>query len=173
LVPGTITAGKFSGGPGSVSIQLAFAAGAPPLQVNLKGAKIEGNVTADGCTNAKVGGGILMSDLLGDVYPALAATLDVQMNANDCNALTMCTAPLSGNCTSGQCTLETLIDSNHDGTIVGADIAGSFIGVMLQPDLDVVAGVNNPSNASDPKESVSIGIGFTCVKATFTASNEH
>jgi hypothetical protein len=174
VVPGSITAGAFAGGPGTISIQLAFSTGAPPVTLNLKGAKIAGQVTADGCSNAKLGGGILVSELEGQVYPSLATIFNAQVTANGCTTNTNC--PTGGPvapCTAGQCQLASFLDTNKDGMIDATDIKTSVVGLSLPPDLDLVANVNNPNNASDPKESVSLGIGFTCVKATFTASNEH
>jgi len=165
LLTGSITGGHFTGGPGEVSVQLALVGGAPPITLNLKSARIVGDVTADGCMNGIVGGGVLFSEIQGQIIPAVAGILDGAIKANGCTTLTNCpTTGAVAPCTDNQCSIAGAFDTNpKNGSIVTAEVA-TVVGALLAPDLDL--------DGNSVSEATSVGIGFTCVKANFTASNE-
>ncbi|HKA89957.1 MAG TPA: hypothetical protein VKE22_19985 [Haliangiales bacterium] len=170
IVSGAVAGGAFSTTtPGLISIQLPIAG--PPVQIDLQSARIQVTVTADGCMG-KLGGGILLTDLETKIYPQVAAALDAQIKANGCTTATKCN-PRMDPCTTTQCAIASLADTNHDGTITATDLQTGTVGGIIMADVDLVPGVPNPHDASNPKESVSFGLGFECVKATFTAANEH
>jgi hypothetical protein len=177
---GSITGGTFTGGPGNITIQIAITSG-DPVTINLVGARIEAQVTADGCTMAKIGGGIPYTDLVSGVLPTIAADLDARLDANGCRAdLT------NASCDTTQSIILSAIDaptgdggSAGDRHITVSDLTYplGLIGAALLPDVDLLPGVENPVPgapvADQHKESISIGLGFGCVKGTFTASGEN
>src|SRR5690606_38520620 len=58
LVVGSLVGGRFTGGPGNMSLTLALAPGVPPISFELIGARVEAVVAADGSsiTDGKLGG---------------------------------------------------------------------------------------------------------------------
>lgn len=175
---GSITGGVFTGGPGNITLQIALTSGSP-VTINLVGARVQASVTADGCTMAKVGGGIPYTDLVANVFPAIAAQLDGMLDANGCRAdLT------NASCSTTQKLLLSIVDApSGDGGTTGdrhitvSDLTNpmTLIGQSTVPDVDLLPGVDNPvpGQPNTHAESVSIGLGFDCVKGTFTASNEN
>jgi hypothetical protein len=170
---GSVAGGTFTGGPGNISLQIAITSG-PPVTINLVGARIEADVAATGCMNGKVGGGIPYTDLVANVFPAIAADLDARLDANGCRA------DLTNHlCDDTQKLILGAIDQPAgagDRHITVSDLSdpGGLVGAATVPDVDLIDGVDNPvpGQTNTHAESVSIGLGFSCVNATFTASNE-
>jgi len=79
-------------------------------------------------------------------------------------------------CTPGSSAalVESLFDADHDGTITVEEVRESpVIQQLLAPDLDLLdaAGAFRP-DADGVRESLSVGVGFSCVKGTFTVAGE-
>lgn len=156
---GKIVAGKFTGGPGTVTLQLALTEGQPPVDLPLQKAKAELTGISDtGITNGKIGGAIAKTDLESKVYPAIAATVSGNFEeecmgndpATDCG----CPAGSTGK------TLQDTFDKNPaDCTISTAEVT-SFIGGLISPDIDL--------NGDGMADAVSLGLGVKAVKAGFT-----
>jgi hypothetical protein len=173
IVPGTITAGTFSGGPADVTLKLALIEGAEPLTLLLHDAHLEADVTAAGCTNGKLGGGITQTDLTSIILPALVMALNDRIDADGtCHedpTLNACNASNK----SLLSTLDHVATGNSDNHIQVAEIQNHpVIGNALKPDVDILL-ANGQLGKDGTKESLSIGVGFTCNKAVFTASSEH
>jgi hypothetical protein len=75
-LPGRIIAGTFEGGPAKVTLKLALTDAAPPLVLDLIGARIQADVSATGITNAKLGGAITKDDIDSKVIPNVAELLN-------------------------------------------------------------------------------------------------
>lgn len=150
---GSLTNGHFAGGPGNARIQI-FLLG-QLVEVNLTGVHLEADVTAQGCTNGKLGGGLSVEEFRDKILPAIIAGLDQVIKA-DKNVAN---------------TLLPLFDSDNNGTITIQEFESNPLLIMaVSPDLDLLdaAGNFNP-NQDGVKDSYSLGLGFTCVPAVFVA----
>jgi hypothetical protein len=171
---GNLVGGQYSGGPATVRLQLTLVDGQPPLDVNLIGAHIQADVTATGCSNGKLGGAITKQDLDGEVLPALAAMMDGRLG-DDVGCREDETQ-----CSDASKTIIQLFDkSPKDGMITVEELrSNSFIATILTPDVDLL---NDPDEdgigpygprIDGIEDSISLGVGFSCQAATFTAPGE-
>jgi len=155
---GKIVAGKFTGGPGTVTLQLALTEGQPPVDLPLQKAKAElTGISDNGITNGKIGGAIAKTDLESKVYPAIAATVSANFE-EDCPGTDPATD--CGCTTSGGKTLQDTFDKNPaDCTITTTEVT-SFIGGLISADIDL--------NGDGMADAVSLGLGVKAVKGAFT-----
>lgn len=167
VMTGAIAAGVFTGGPATVTVELSLLEGQPPLRARLIGARMSAKVTAGGCSEGRLGGAITDKDINDVVLPALATGLEsviaadagCKANVNDCEASTK--------------TILSAFDGNGDRTITLAEVKNSLaVKLIFAPDLDLL-NAQGSAGKDGVDESVSIAIGFTCVKATFTATGEN
>ena len=152
-IVGSLTNGHFIGGPGTAHIQMFFMG--QLVDMNLVGVHLEADVTAQGCVNGKLGGGVTDDEFRGKLLPAIAGGLNFLITTNQ----------------SGTNTLLQTFDSDKNGTITVEEIENNpLLMLMISPDLDLIdaSGNFNP-NQDGVKNSYSIGLGFTCVPAAFTA----
>ena len=156
MVSGSIANGRFSGGPGTTRLKLSLLN--RPIELNLIGVRLEANVNAQGCTNGKLGGGISVEEFRAGLFPALADGMTVLAQSGATGAATL----LQG------------FDADQNGTITALELENHFlVKVAVTPDLDLLdaSGVFNP-NQDGVKDSLSIGLGFTCASANFTAPGD-
>lgn len=152
-IVGTLTNGHFAGGQGTARVQM-FLLG-QPVEVNLIGVRLEADTSAKGCTNGKLGGGVTVDDFRGNLLPAIAIGLN-QVITTDQDAAN---------------TLLSIFDADHDGTITTQELENNpLLMIAISPDLDLLdaSGKFNPGQ-DGVKDSYSVGLGFTCVPAAFTA----
>ena len=152
-IVGSITNGHFTGGPGTTRVELFL--NDQPLEVDLIGVRLEAALNAQGCTNGKLGGGLTVEQFKGKLLPPIVDGLNQFVKAD----------PAAGN------TILQTLDSNHDGTITVQELANNpLLMAAISPDLDLLdaSGKFNPGQ-DGVKDSYSIGLGFTCVRADFTA----
>lgn len=150
---GSLVNGHFTGGPGNARVQL-FLLG-QRVDVELTGVRLEADVSAQGCANGKLGGGLSVDEFRGKILPAIITGLDqvIQADKNAAN------------------TLLPLFDSDKNGTITIEEFESNpLLMMVVSPDLDLLdaSGSFNP-NQDGVKDSYSLGLGFTCVPAVFTA----
>jgi hypothetical protein len=193
LLTGQIAGGSFQGGPGNVTIALSLTTG-DPIRVKLVGARIKANLTADGCSDGVLGGAITEQELNDAVIPGIQTLMQNSVNDDgpDGTAPVACpaapaTCPAAMNGDSTSCvdtymkcltgtskTILGLFDSDHNLMITIDEIKNNtLIKALLAPDVDLfdATGAFNP--LSDMKaDSLSVGIGFTCKKGTFTVTGE-
>jgi len=152
-IVGSLANGHFTGGPGTAQVQL-FLLG-QPVEVDLIGVRLEADLSAGGCTDGKLGGGVTAEEFRGKLLPAIADGLN-QIILADKDA---------GNA------LLKVFDSDRNGTITTHEIEGNpLLMIAISPDLDLLdaSGQFHP-NQDGVKDSYSMGLGFTCVPAFFTA----
>jgi hypothetical protein len=191
LLVGELNGGLFTGGPGKVTIQLAFSGGAP-VDIELIGTKVEASATADGCTDGVLAGAITEEKLNAQVLPAIATLLNDSIADDGGTACSMAnmTCPMSPmnetqTCdtkrnlcvTSTSKTVLNLFDDDLDKMITASEIMNdSLIKALLEPDVDLLdankAFKADRADRDGKEDSLSLGLGFTCVKGNFTASNE-
>jgi hypothetical protein len=153
---GSIKNGHFSGGPGSARVQMAILGSL--VEVNLIGVRIEADVSEKGCADGKLGGGVTVKDFHTQFLPALADGLNqvIQTDKTAANVLLQA------------------FDADQNGAISPGEIENNFLlKLALSPDLDLLdaSGKFNPRQ-DGVNDSLSVGLGFTCVPATFTAPGD-
>ncbi len=155
-IVGSLTNSHFTGGPGSARVQM-FLLG-QLIEVDLIGVHLETDLSAKGCANGKLGGGVTVDEFRGKLLPAIADGLNQIIKANQAEANT----------------LLQVFDSDHNGIITFQELENNpMLMIAVSPDLDLLdaAGKFNPSQ-DGVKDSYSVGLGFTCVPATFTAPGD-
>jgi hypothetical protein len=159
-IGGRIVNGKFTGGPGTVNLQIALSGGVP-IDLPLQKAKAEiTSVQASGWMG-KIGGAISQDDINNNVVPAIGNTV---RSSFDETCMTMAeggTAPNCG-CTAGGTgeTLRGLFDKTpNDCNITDPEVMAVVSG-FLTPDIDL--------NGDGTNDALSLGIGVTAVGAVFT-----
>lgn len=167
LVSGPIVGGTFKGGPGTISLQISLTAGAAPLQLDLLGARAElSTITDASIGKGIVAGAISKADLDDKILPAIKGQLDAQVAA--CTG-TPKTPPLCG-CMSGSGAAQilSLFDTTPADCAVSLDEIknNSIIKTLLAPDVECNA---TGCVANGTPNALSIGLGVTAVKGTFTA----
>lgn len=149
---GTLTNGHFTGGPGSARVQIYLLG--VPVEVNLIGIRLEADVSATGCTNGKLGGGMTVDEFRAKLLPAIADGLNAVINSDQVVSPPLIKA----------------FDSDQNGTITVQELENHpLLRIAVSPDLDLLdaSGAFNPGQ-DGVKDSYSIGLGFTCVPAVFS-----
>jgi hypothetical protein len=149
---GSLTNGHFSGGPGAARIRM-FLLG-QQVEVNLVGVRLESDLSANGCLDGKLGGGVTVEEFRSKILPAIADGLNLVIKENNTAATT----------------LLQIFDSNNDKKITAQELENNpILMIAVSPDMDLLdsAGKFNPGQ-DGTKDAYSIGLGFTCVPADFT-----
>ena len=152
-IAGSLTNGHFTGGSGTAQIQMFLLN--QLFVVDLIGVRLEADLSAQGCANGKLGGGVTVDDFHGKILPAIADGLNVMIKTDN----------------SAANTLLQVFDSDNNGTITLQELESNPLLMMaISPDLDLLdaSGEYNPGQ-DGVKDSYSVGLGFTCVPAAFTA----
>ncbi|MBI5353829.1 MAG: hypothetical protein HZB50_14395 [Chloroflexi bacterium] len=150
---GSLTNGHFMGGPGTAQIHMSLLG--QLVEMNLIGIRLEADLSAEGCANGKLGGAMTVDEFHNNVLPVVAEGLNRMVKADQ-----TVTAPL----------LQTF-DSDHNGAITLQELENNiFLSLALSPDLDLLdaSGKYNPRQ-DGVKDSYSVGLGFTCIPAAFSA----
>ena len=166
VVTGAIAGGKFTGGPASVTIEVAVTEGGEPVRLELNAVRLEASVTADGCVNGRLGGAVESDKLLDEAAPVLATELTARIQADE-----GCATNIS-DCDGANGTIRGFLDVNPSNGIITVQEITEVAGVLLSPDVDVLGADGRPGKDS-VLESVSMAVGFTCVKGAFSATDEN
>jgi len=141
-VSGTITAGEFDLG-GTMEMELPI--GMNRAKIKLLAAKFTGKIGADGITEGKIMGAISQNDIKNSLIPAVAKTLDHEMND-----------PTTSQATKDA--LKKVFDKDNDGKISTQEVSdNSAVQALLSGDVD--------ADKDGKKEELSLGLGFTAVGA--------
>jgi hypothetical protein len=152
-IVGSLTNGHFAGGPGTARVQMYLLG--QLIEVDLIGVRLETDLSAEGCANGKLGGGVTVDEFRSKLLPAIAEGLNGIKKSNNSAANTL---------------LKTF-DSDNNGTITAQELENNpMLMIAISPDMDLLdaSGKFNPGQ-DGVKDSYSLGLGFTCVPATFTA----
>lgn len=155
-IVGTLTNGHFSGGPGAARIRMLLLG--QQVEVDLIGVRLEADVSATGCVNGKLGGGITVEEFRNRLLPAIADGLNQVIAASSSAAPPILQA----------------FDSNKDKVITVEELEKNpVLMIAVSPDLDLLDASNKFNPGQDGVEdSYSIGLGFTCVPAGFSVPAE-
>jgi hypothetical protein len=184
---GPITAGKFNSAPPATTthpvtaqVELPLVAGQPAINVTLQGAHIQFTRKSDGTiTGGQVHGGIKNQDVQGQIVPGVAALLtnklqhDMPQTSTDMQIASLFDTggKADPSCSTGGC-------KNPNGTCATAkdniiDICevstNGLVQNLLAPDVQLfdASGAYHPNPANTMKDSMSVGLGFGAVGATF------
>ncbi len=155
-IVGALTNGRFTGGPGTAHIRIFLLGQA--VEVDLLGVRLEADLSAQGCATGKLGGGVTGDEFRGNLLPAIADGLNQAIKTNQALANT----------------LLLVFDSDRNGTITVQELENNpLLMLAISPDLDLLdaSGKFNPGQDGE-KDSYSVGLGFTCVPAIFTAPGD-
>lgn len=155
-VIGSITNGHFVGGAESVRLRM-FLLG-QLVDLELIGLRLEADVNQNGCVNGKLGGGITAEEFRSKLLQAIADGLYQIAEENYDKAAPLLQA----------------FDTDNDKTITAQELESNpMLMIALAPDLDLLdsTGEFNPGQDGE-KDSYSMGMGFTCVPASFIVAGE-
>jgi hypothetical protein len=164
VLHGDIIGSKLTGGPGKVTLELALG-DIDPITVNMIGARMEVNVATTALTSGKIGGAVTQAELDNNVLPAIVTVMDESISEDCLGAAPTC-------CTEGSTgeTLIDLFDEDDDCAVSLEELrTNDLISSLLSPDVDLLDenGDFNP-RVDEVKDSLSLGIGFSAVGASFT-----
>jgi hypothetical protein len=154
---GTAVSGAFVLGPGHLGVELGFITGAPPIPLDVIGARVRVfGVTASGITSGVLAGAVTTTDINEHVLPALAQSF-VPLVARDCMMLSM---PPGCGCVDGTegKTLIGLFDTSPSDCTISVDEIknNSLVQSLLSPDVTI-----------EGQMALSFGVGITAVPALF------
>ncbi len=169
-VVGKIIGGQFTGGPGTVTVEISLSAtvGAP-IQLDLVGARakvpgITATALASDASPGIIAGGVTQDDLNNKVIPAVATTVQAQIT-RDCDPTMKATLPPCG-CKSGStgATVISLFDKSPMDCMVTQDEIknNDLIKTLLAPDVMLT------DSTGAKVACLSVGVGVTAVSGTFT-----
>lgn len=162
VLPGAVSDGQFTGGPGDVRLELPLVDGVPPIPVHLVGSRISGAISEAGC-DVKLGGGVTETELRAVVIPAWVDAMNYVV------ATTPGCFDVPPQCDIDTMNLLDVFDRNDDAIITVEEVLeNSLIRAFLVPDLDLldVDGAYDPGS-DGAADSVSFGARLTCVGAAF------
>ena len=173
-----------------LTIQLPLVAGSDPVKLNISGAHIQYTKAGDGIMKAQLNGAIKNSDVQGNIIPNVAMLLSMRVAVDPTTStnkqilsifdaggtaespVTTCGATCKN--TDGSCA------KKGDGKIDVCEVAtNSIISNVLAPDVqlynstvDAAGKVTEgttymPNKDNKAKDSLSLGLSFTAVKASF------
>jgi hypothetical protein len=156
---GNIAAGTFTSNnpatttaPVTLTVALPLVAGQPPLSVPVTAGRVTFKRDATGkITGGQLNGALRKEDVDSKILPAVAALITAQVQDP------MASAAIK------------MFDINMDGTVTVDELKqNSLITNFLSPDIQLFDnGVYKPNPAKTAKDSLSLGLGFEAVKASF------
>ncbi len=144
--------------PGTIPLRLDMGSG--PFLMSLKKAVVFAECTRTACTNGRIAGAVTRQQVDNVLLPVLADLIEAII-ARDCPG------PGPESCADGSTggTLVGIFDTNDDLLISDDEVRDNdIIRSAFAPDLNLT----DATWEGGAKESVSLGIGFTTVKATLT-----
>lgn len=164
-----------------VTIQLPLVAGSDPVKLKITGAHLQYTKSGDKLTKGQLNGAIRSADVQTDIIPNVAKLLSDRVAADPTNSTNMqvlnifdtggedqgCMGACDNAANVGRG--ETACGVKMDKKIQTCEVAtNSIIKNVLAPDVQMFqGGVYKPSRDNTMKDSLSIGLSFTGVKATF------
>jgi hypothetical protein len=129
------------------------------VDLTLLNARIEASVDAEGCDGI-LAGAITETARDEDIFPAIA---DLANTAIENDPGCQMDPPMCG---TGTTALLGFFDDDGDMIITDEEVLDSAISSLLEPDLDILDANGNPGQ-DEVLDSISFGVRFGCVGATF------
>ena len=151
-IVGSLTNGHFTGGPGTARVTLYLFG--QPVEVDLIGVRLEADLSVSGCTNGRLGGAVTVDEFRSKLLPTVVDGLNGIIKADP----------------AGTTPILQALDSDHNGTISIQELENNpLLMFAASPDLDLLDASSKFNPGQDGvKDSYSVGLGFSCVPATFT-----
>ncbi len=160
-LPATIKDHKVKTAAGTVPLRIDLGTG--PVLFSMKKAVIFATCTKTACTAGRIAGALTSQQVDAKLIPAWAEMMQAIVDQD-------CPGPGPESCADGSTgkSLVNIFDANEDLVITATELReNSLIQSLLAPDLDLFKANGDPGK-DGVKESVSLGLGFTTVKATLT-----
>jgi hypothetical protein len=168
---GRITNGLFSSNnpattthPVAIDLQLPLVSGAAPVTLNIIGAHIQFRVSSGKIMSGQINGAIKSTDVMNTIIPNVATLLNQRVTANPTGSTEKQILQIFDiGCTGHP-------EYKMDGMIETCEVSdNSIIKNVLNPDVQMfdASGNYHPNPANTMKDSLSLGLGFTAVKATY------
>lgn len=171
LIVGSILGGSFQTSTvGSITLELNLVDGVPPITLNLIGARAAFSVTASNLMSGKLGGAITEDEARNNLLPVVVQLVKTTVADGMCvDGADGCECIVDGMTDDTAETILSIFDTDMDCTVTDAEVENnSLVGTVLSPDADLLdASGNLGSDGVD--DSISLGLGFTGVGATFAA----
>ncbi len=167
FLPGALAGGSFSGGPGQVSVALPLSSG-ELFAFQMTSAESRFQATSRGLMDGVLGGAITREELDTNVLPGVHQFLE-SLVTRDCGGSppNCCQANTTGK------TIVQFLDDNKDCKVSLNEFReNSIIQEMFKPDLDLYdADGKFAPNVDRVKDSLSFGLGFAAVNASFPVAD--
>jgi hypothetical protein len=162
-----------------VTLAFRFAFFGAPIEIALNGAHIQFVTGTDmasgapGLINGEIQGSIKESDVQNVLIPQIATLLNARIAANPTSPTSMMLLQLfdTGNGAGGTCTsADGTVGTPGDGLIAPCEVAmNNIIQNVLAPDVQIYDANGNyaPNSQNTMRDSLSVGVAFTAVRATF------
>jgi hypothetical protein len=149
--------------PVTVSLQIPLVSGAAPVELKVVGAHLQYRYSNGKLTSGQINGAIKQSDVTGSIIPNVANLLNSRVVANPTGSTEKQILQIFDIGCASDMTLK------GDMEIATCEVAdNSIIKNVLNPDVQMFEGSTYKPNANNTmKDSLSLGIGFTAVKATY------
>ena len=155
--------------PVSTVVRFELAVGVDPIALKLNGAHVQGTLSSTGLTQGELHGSALKADFDSAMIPATAKLLTLQVQTNPLSTTTFLVESIFdiGGCTNPDGSPAMAGDNRIDPCEVAQN---AQIQSLFAPDVQIFAAdgttyAPNPQNAH--KDSVSVGLGFTAIPASF------
>jgi hypothetical protein len=170
VVVGQIVGGRFTGGPGTVRLEIPLATGTDPVVLDRIGARMEATVGAGGTTLAdgKLGGASTDADIRAEVLPSVGGVVGAVIAPDCTGAFPDCCADEASRGARVLGFFNT--DESADCVVTLEELENNDIiaATLLTPDLDLLDADGNYDPGSDGvNDSLSLGVGFTAVSASY------
>jgi hypothetical protein len=154
--------------PVDVTLSLYVFSPTSPVTLPLHGAAIRFTTDPNGLMSGQINGSVKDADVKNIIVPQIAQSLNaaIQMDPNSNTAKQILAIFDIGNCTNPDMTKAVA----NDGRIDPCEVATNpIIQNVLAPDVDIYDANGNyaPNPLNTGKDSLSIGVGFSAVHATF------
>jgi hypothetical protein len=162
MIFGEIVAGRFSGGRGTIELEVPIFVSDAALHLELVGARIEAEVSANGLTEGRLAGAVPADYMESSVMPQLEEIIGIVVE-RDCTG----TAPSCCLADTDGATAIELFDTDDSCSVTLAELEGSaLLDTLLASDVDILdgKGLQHPDGQED---SLSLGVAFTAVRATY------
>ncbi len=182
---GKITNGTFDSNspvtttnPATLTLQLPLVAGATPVSLKITGGHLKFTKTGDNVMNGQINGAIKKTDVDGEIIPSVAKLLSDRIAADPTGSTNMQILSLFDNggvdegCMGGCKNADNTCGVKNDKKIQVCEVAtNSIIKNVLAPDVDLFEDAANtvykPNKDNTGKDSLSLGLKFSAVKANY------
>jgi hypothetical protein len=158
--------------PVTVNLQLPLVSGAAPVQLNIIGAHIQYRYSGGKISSGQINGAIKSTDVQNTIIPNVAQLLNDRVTANPTGSTEKQIAQIFDiGCSDASAkNFDGTAAAKGDGKIAVCEVSdNSIIKNVLNADVQMFdsSGAYHPNKANTMKDSLSLGLGFTAVKATF------